>query len=93
MSDSEDEFLTYENKPSHEEVLRDLDELQNHPLFATDEGQLAKESSENEALRSLLYDEDKEVLAENFYVQANKILSSKVLSKEAKDDEIKYYLK
>jgi hypothetical protein len=49
---------------------------------------LAKASSENEALRSLLYDEDKDVLAENFYIQANKILTSKVLSKDAKEDEI-----
>jgi hypothetical protein len=37
MSDSEDEFLNYPNKPTHEEVMQELDDLQNHPLFATTE--------------------------------------------------------
>ena len=93
-SESEDEFLNYEKTWTSEELEKEIDELQNHPLFMTDPEQLKNTNNpEVEALRALVYDEEPEVLIQQFYNQGNKFLKEKILCKEPKEDEQNYYLR
>ena len=91
--ESDDEFMNYEKNWTKEELGKEIDDLQFHPLFAKDPQKMDKESKEYKALETLIYDEDDETLQENFYTQGNNILKKYILIKNPKKDEQKHYLR
>lgn len=89
----EDDFLDFEKTWTKEELGKEIDALESHPLFAKDPKNMDINSKEYQALQTLIYDEDDETLQENFYIQANNILKKYILIKNPKEDEQVYYLR
>lgn len=91
VEEERDEFLDFKKNWTLEELNKDIDSLAEHPLFAKDITKI----SDNEgikAIQNLLYDEDDETAAENFYQQGNKILNTNIIGKTPHKEDKNYFL-
>ena len=69
-----------------------IEDLANHPLFMK-EYDPSKENPMVEAIQNLIYEQDKEDLAKQFFDQGSAILKEKVINKPIDEKTKKYYLK
>lgn len=71
MSDIDDDtdYEKFRQNLNLSKVNKEIDELQSHPLFLNDQEKINQSNDQNiEALRSLMYDEDPEILAKNLFL-------------------------